>query len=335
MEENIWSLVHLQDLKLKTRPWKKKETIYATDADKCLRGVYYALLGEEPTSSPSPDGLRRMEIGNMVEDNVVKKMKSQGIFLTTQNRIFDEEYKVSGRLDALIINPDNCTVKAKKAIERKQEIFELIREYNNNFYAGLGKYRECEITKAKFRKGQQDLNEKIGDLYDEDYELNQYLLEPNPKNQLGLIEVKSISEFGFTTLKNMGKPNDGHYKQIMYYYWKLREKYPNLTAKLLYIAVPYQQMMEFDIEFDESVIDNLKKKWEYIWECVDTQTPPVLPATLSRSVAGKAKLNYQADYCDYHIMCTEDPNWKAKALEEVVKINEAGKIKKSKIDLGY
>jgi len=45
----------------------------------------------------------------------------------------------------------------------------------------------------------------------------------------------------------------------MYYLWKLRDKYPNLTAKLLYVGVPYQNMIEFDVEFDMTVIDNLKK----------------------------------------------------------------------------
>ncbi len=45
----------------------------------------------------------------------------------------------------------------------------------------------------------------------------------------------------------------------MYYLWKLRDKYPNLTAKLLYVGVPYQNMIEFDVEFDMTVIDNLKR----------------------------------------------------------------------------
>ena len=336
MEKNIWSVIHLQDMVLKTRPWKKKETIYATDADKCLCGVYHALLGEEPTNQASPEGIRRMNTGSIVEDVVVKKMKAQGIFLSTQDRIFDEEYKVSGRLDALMINPDNCTAKAKKYIKRKQEIFQLIRQYNDNFYTGLEKYRSGEITKKQFRKGQHALNDKIGDLYDEEHELDEYLLIPNPKNQLGLIEVKSTSDVGLNYMRSIGEPNEGHKKQIMYYLWKLRDKYPNLTAKLLYVGVPYQNMIEFDVEFDMTVIDNLKKKWEYIWECVNTKTPPVLPSPISRSLKGKAKLNYQADWCNYHILCTGDPNWKSKALAEVLEINNAGKIvKPEKIDLGY
>lgn len=312
-----WSVAQIQDMII-PREWGKKETIYASDSDRCLRGVYYSLIGEEETTPSKPEGIRRMELGNLVEEIQVKKLKRMGIFLDAQTRIFDEEYKVSGRPDGIIISPTQCTSEAKRMIKRKADIYEKIQNNQGNFYKGLDSYRKGEISETNFINGRNELNKWNDELYNEEYEINQKLLEPNPKNSLMLLEIKSINEWGYKYRLKEKKPMESHEKQTMFYFWKLREKYPNLITRILYVQLPYQHLLEFDIEFNQEMIDKMKEIWKYIWDCVETKTLPVAaPSVIINPFNNKPQVNFHAEICNYHIKCTGDPNWLGKAIAEV------------------
>lgn len=318
---NNWSIKTIQNLIMDREEWEKKN-LYATDSGKCPTGLYYQLLGEEPTTPDDPKGLRRMEVGNIIEYNQVKKLKALGVLIDSQTRIYDEEYKVSGKPDGIVISPTECTDEAKIMIERKKQIFKELTDSEKKITEALNKYLSKELNRDSFIDIQTEEINKRQSLYDEDLELNNELLKPNPNNSLILIEIKSIVEAGFKWREQDGTPMDEHKNQIMFYLWKLRKKYPWILGRIIYVDTSYQNILEFNVDYNEDVIDNLKKFWEYINHCVENKTPPeLIPDIIQNERTNKWQLNYKADWCRYHIHCTKDANWKTKALDKIIKLN--------------
>lgn len=316
-----WSFSEIQDIVFDKEPWDKKH-MYATDSDKCPRGLYYSLTGEEPTSPFSAKSKRRMEVGNMIEANQLKKLRSLGIIIGTQDRIFDAEYDVSGRYDALIINPNDCSERAKGLIGRKKEIFLALEKLDEEYWDAVNKFEKSEITILERNTIHLDLVPRRNALYDEDRGINTGLLIPNPENALMIVEFKSIVEKGFEWRKKDGKPMDSHLKQLMFYLWKKRMEYPNIIARLVYVDTGYQNLLEFDIEVEDAVISDLQRLWRSIKDAVANKVlPPAAPDVVINPMTGKWQLNYQADWCNYHIKCTGDPDWKNKAYAKLEELN--------------
>jgi hypothetical protein len=322
MKKKTWSIKQLQDLVLDQDEWDRKN-LYATDFGKCPRGIYYALKGEKPDTAIDPEGLRRMEVGKMIEYNQIKKMKAMGIFLGTQDRVFDEKYNVSGRIDALIISPDECTPEAKGLIKRKKEIFEVLEDHKKNLFKGINQFNNLEINEDQFREGRDKLMKRDDSLYSEERQINNELLKPNKKNSLMVIEIKSISEWGFKFREREGIPMEAHSKQTQFYLWKLRDKYPNILARVLYVQIPYQNLLEFDIPYSEEDLMDLQRFWTTINKAIKVgKLPPAAPSVVKSSINGKWQVNYQAEWCRHHIKCTGDSGWLDKAIKEVQKLNK-------------
>ena len=330
MEIQNWSIKSILNIIPDNNKWDKK-TLYATDSFKCPGGIYHQMKGAEPTNPDDPRGLRRMEVGNMVELNQVEKLKSLGLVIDAQSRIFDPVYNVSGRPDILIISPDQCTSEAKELINRKKEIYQAIKSYKK-IIESLEKDYELNIEDKNldlYVSKIADLFKEIRKLNDEDYEINQKLLIPDPNNSLMLVEVKSIVEKGFDWRAKDGKPMDEHKNQIMFYLWKLKEKYPWIIGRIIYVDTSYQNILEFDVQFEEDSIENSKKFWHYINECLEeNKQPEPAPAVVQNPKTGKWQVNFQADWCKYHILCTGDPMWKTKAIQKVEELNELIPTKK-------
>lgn len=318
-----WSIRAIQNLILEKKEWDKKN-LYATDSEKCARGLYYALTGEKETSPDDPQSLRRMEVGSMIEYNQVKKLRKLGILIEAQRRIYDEEFNVSGRHDGIIINPEECTERAKELIERKKKIFDLQEELDKEDYGLVEQYRNKEISREELLSKKFEIITKKQDLYDEDWEANQELLIPDPNNSLMVIEIKSITEKGFEWRKNDGQPMEGHRKQAMFYLWKLMDLYPNIKSRVVYVDTSFQNILEFDISLDLDYLEDMKGYWTYINNCVKNKELPMLPPSIVENPMKRSyrwQVNYQADWCKYHIKCTGDPNWKTKAIQEVERLN--------------
>jgi len=323
MTGETWSVTALQDLILDNETWDKKN-LYATDSEKCPAGLYYALLGEKATNPPDAQSLRRMEVGKMIELNLVKKFRSQGILIEAQRRLYDEEHKVSGKHDGIIINPMQCTPRAKELIERKKEIYNLLEELDKETWTAIGLYQEKALSKEDLLNLQADKNSKKQDLFDEDFEINQELLIPDPENSLMVMEIKSTTEKGFKWREDQGEPADSHKKQTMFYLWKLRDIFPNILGRVIYTDTSYQNLLEFDVsDLDMDLIEDMKRFWKYINKCVEEKTPPpASPSIVKDPKYGKWKVNYQAEWCNHHALCTGDPNWLTKAIQEVQKLNK-------------
>lgn len=316
-----WSIKAIQDIIIEKEEWTKKN-LYATDSDKCPAGLYHALMGEKSTNPDDPRGLRRMEVGSIVEYNQVKKLRSLGLLIEAQRRIYDEDSNVSGRHDGIVISPTECSSRAKELIERKKQIYTALTTLEKEGYKNLEQYISKEIDRDSFLSLQKESIDKKQDLYDEDFEINKELLVPNPENSLIVMEIKSIVEKGFDWRKKDGVPMDSHRKQIMFYLWKLREFYPNIQGRVIYVDTSYQDLLEFQVDLDMDVINDLQKFWKYINKSVEDKVPPpAAPSIVQNPKSGKWQVNYQAEWCKYHIKCTEDPNWLTKAIEEVKKLN--------------
>lgn len=329
MDKN-WSIREIQDIVVEKEEWEKKN-LYATDSEKCPRGLYLSLIGEKATYPIDPQALRRMEVGTMIERNQVEKLKSLGILIEAQRRIYDEEGNVSGRHDGIIISPIHCSEEAKACINRKKEIYISLKALEGLFWESLSKYESGEYDRDTYNKSMLHITNSKTDYYDEDKLLNQRLLVPNPENQLIVLEIKSIVEMGFKYRKSDGVPMDSHRKQAMFYLWKLRETYPDMKARVLYVDTSYQNLLEFDVELDQLLLGDMKRFWKSINEAVASKNPPPeAPSIVKDTKTGKWKVNFMAEWCRYHDKCTGDPEWKIKAIKKVAELNEELKSCKKK-----
>ena len=327
-----WSVKQIQDMVEPAKEWGEKKTIYASDSHKCLSGIYYSLKGEEPTSQADAESLRRMDVGNMIETNQVKKLKRLGIFIEPptgiQHRVENKEFGVSGRLDALIISPTECTLEAKKIIGEKAELYKMLEDLKGNMYKGIDQYLKGDVDEDTYLEGRAKILQMEHGAHERNRELNQRLLEPNPANHLMIVEVKSISEWGFKYREMEGRAMEAHEDQALFYLSEMRKIYPNIVARVLYVQIPYQNLLEFDIIYSEQRFQDMAKKWAYIQECIkEEKIPEPAPAVRLNDKSGKWQVNFQADWCNYHIKCTGDPNWKRKAMDTVKALNNGEKQK--------
>src|SRR3989344_2390568 len=82
-------------------PYAKKSW-WATDLNSCLRGAFYRRKGLPPTSVISPDRFGIMEVGKIVEEWIVNKVKQSGNLVAEQLRVEAPEYEASGKVDLIL-----------------------------------------------------------------------------------------------------------------------------------------------------------------------------------------------------------------------------------------
>lgn len=82
-------------------PYAKKSW-WATDLNSCLRGAFYRRKGLPPISVISPDRMGIMEVGKIVEEWIINKVKQSGNLIAEQLRVEAPEYEASGKIDLII-----------------------------------------------------------------------------------------------------------------------------------------------------------------------------------------------------------------------------------------
>lgn len=82
-------------------PYAKKSW-WATDLNSCLRGAFYRRKGLPPTSEIPPDRMGIMEVGKIVEEWIVNKVKQSGSLVAEQLRVEAPEYESSGKVDLIL-----------------------------------------------------------------------------------------------------------------------------------------------------------------------------------------------------------------------------------------
>ena len=76
-------------------PYAKKSW-WAADLNSCLRGAFYRRKGLPPTSEIPLDRMGIMEVGKIVEEWIVNKVKQSGSLVAEQLRVEAPEYEASG-----------------------------------------------------------------------------------------------------------------------------------------------------------------------------------------------------------------------------------------------
>lgn len=79
-----------------------KKSWWATDLNSCLRGAFYRRKGLPPTSVIPPGRMGIMEVGKIVEEWIVNKVKQSGKLIAEQLRIEAPEYEASGKVDLIL-----------------------------------------------------------------------------------------------------------------------------------------------------------------------------------------------------------------------------------------
>jgi CRISPR/Cas system-associated exonuclease Cas4 (RecB family) len=82
-------------------PYAKKSW-WATDLNSCLRGAFYRRKGLPPTSIIPPERMGIMEVGKIVEEWIVNKVKLSGNLIAEQLRVEAPEYEASGKIDLIL-----------------------------------------------------------------------------------------------------------------------------------------------------------------------------------------------------------------------------------------
>ena len=136
------------------------------------------------------------------------------------------------------------------------------------FALGLVKATEIEIPAQEIVSGRADAIVNIDG-------------KPN------VVEIKSISSYGFQKLDN---PRREHLCQVQLYmhYFKIP------TGILIYENKDNQDLKEFKVDYDEKIAKNLLEEFEILKHMIENNILPPVPSGLE---------DWECNYCDYAEEC--------------------------------
>lgn len=148
--------------------------------------------------------------------------------------------------------------------------------------------------------------------------------------QLWLVEIKSIHTFGIDHLYKEGKVHDHYLQQIMLYWSKLREAYPQMKARIYYEALD-GRTFEREIEYDTNIVAGGLEKAKNLHMCIASNVrPEPLPELVQEN--GKWVVNWRVSYCiesKCHYLCEPDKvlspepdKWISKLRYQATKLNK-------------
>lgn len=113
-----------------------------------------------------------------------------------------------------------------------------------------------------------------------------------------------------------------HIQQVSLYFSKLKDKFPGLKQSCVYVSKDDLCVQEYLIEYKEEIVTEALKKAKILKDCWDAGTLPELEKpVVFDPLKKKYVLNWRCTYCPVHTLCTGDPEWEAKAKEEVDMMN--------------
>ncbi len=102
-----------------------------------------------------------------------------------------------------------------------------------------------------------------------------------------VVEIKSISKYKFDKLT---APDQGHLKQLQLYlhYFKIPK------GIVLYENKDNQELKEFLIDYDESLVKNILKEFEVLEKQIKEDSIPPIPSDIE---------HWRCEYCEYQEEC--------------------------------
>lgn len=139
-----------------------------------------------------------------------------------------------------------------------------------------------------------------------------------------LYELKTMHSQGFWyRQKSGGLALPHHELQVTAYMWLLRERFPDLRARLWYISKDDLAVLSVPVAYREETVAAVKRELEILNEAWDSGEPPAAAETLAfDEIRGRWGVNWQAKYCPTHDQCTGDPEWLSKAEKQVKELNK-------------
>lgn len=138
-----------------------------------------------------------------------------------------------------------------------------------------------------------------------------------------LYELKSQSSQSFHYMLEAANPL--HVQQVLLYASKLKETIPLAGIHIAYCSKDDLCIKQFDVPYDQAIVDAALVKAKYLKECWDKKQLPDVPKTLvtstKKKTAGKLEVNFVAKYCDLHSECLANPDWLAQAEAEAKSMN--------------
>lgn len=125
--------------------------------------------------------------------------------------------------------------------------------------------------------------------------------------QLWLVEVKSIHNYGINYLYKDNQVHEHYIEQVMLYFSKLKEQYPDLKARIYYEALD-GRTFEQEIEYNQEVVDKALMKATLLAKALEEGVAPEPPETYVHE-NGKWVLNWRVMYCwesSSHYLCEPD-----------------------------
>lgn len=139
-----------------------------------------------------------------------------------------------------------------------------------------------------------------------------------------LYEIKTMHSQGFWYRERAGKLALPHHElQVTAYLWLLRERLPDLRARIWYVSKDDLAVLSVPVEYRGGNVEELKRQLDLLNQAWEQQIPPdPAEALVFDEASGKWGVNWQAKYCPTHERCTGDPEWLARAEKQVKERNK-------------
>lgn len=259
---------------------------YPSSAGRCCRSITYQMLGYKPKADKDPRILMIMENGTYMHNRIEHMLDETGLMIAPELSFKKEEWRISGRSDAVVKNFLPHT---------PSETIITIQE---------PEYKKDENGRSIKDEGGNRIIEKYKHLY------------TGPDNGVIIVELKSISSKGFKYA-----PKKDHLLQLHLYMYLLGIRmgmllYENKdTQEMKEIFVPYDeelakevvsQVMKVNLYVDKYKLPEEEFQAKYSYFMVDGQLPEFLQGDLPAREGQET--DFQCLYCDYKHHCYPERN---------------------------
>lgn len=139
-----------------------------------------------------------------------------------------------------------------------------------------------------------------------------------------VVEIKGAGDAFFEWYKTQNTPLPSHKTQVLVYYLIMRQQYPGLKPKVLYVNRKTRKSFALDIEPQQDELDAITEKIEELHLYLENdELPPPAPAIDTHLVTGLKAVSMAALTCRYHALCTNDTNWYEDALYQAAQITSS------------
>jgi CRISPR/Cas system-associated exonuclease Cas4 (RecB family) len=236
---SLTQIIHTQMKKNNEEESKKHNPckFYPSSAGMCSRRIVYGMM-DYPKEDFDGRVLMIFDNGTYMHNRIESVLEDTGLMIAPELSFKKEEWRVSGRSDAVIYNflPHKSS---SNIITLREPIYDLDED---------GSHKRDEDGN-RIITGYKDLYE-------------------GPDNDVMIVELKSISESGFNYL-NRG-PKDNHKRQLHLYMYLTGIR----AGMLLYENKNTQELKEFIIEYDEELAKEVVEQIIMVNKHVDENKLP-------------------------------------------------------------